>query len=359
MLSLKYLEDKIFTNEIVKMYQKLNTELIDSIIDKLKETGDISSYTRQQVQNIAKRGGREIFINSIKNSKKLSKERKKELVALFSEITKDNIESYRELYNLADEKLEISNSQLKILNAMVKMTDGEINNFTKTIAFSNKQDFVNAIDKMYFQVTTGGTDFQTAFRQATNELAKKGVVLTMSNGNKRSLESAVRQNVMYGIRQTVREINDDIGEKLNCDGVQINITPNCRHEHIPINGQKFRVDSKEWKKYQDLLEDYNCQHYATPIFYNIEDNIYTEKEIQSANNRTVNIDGEELPYYEATQKQRALERAVRNAKKEYMNNQTPENKKRVLNAQKNVREYCTKAGLERQYDREYYAGYNN
>lgn len=358
MLSLKYLEDKIFTNEIVKMYQKLNTELIDSIIDKLKETGDISSYTRQQVQNIAKRGGREIFINSIKNSKKLSKERKKELVALFSEITKDNIESYRELYNLADEKLEISNSQLKILNAMVKMTDGEINNFTKTIAFSNKQDFVNAIDKMYFQVTTGGTDFQTAFRQATNELAKKGVVLTMSNGNKRSLESAVRQNVMYGIRQTVREINDDIGEQLGCDGVQINISPNCRPEHHVINGKRFRVKSKEWKDNKDLLKDYNCQHYATPIFYDIEDNIYSKKEIQRANNKTIKYNNEEIPYYEATQKQRALERQVRNAKKAYESSPSQENKAKVLQAQKNVRNYCNETGLERQYDREYFAGYN-
>lgn len=54
MLSLDYLEDKIFTNNIVKMYQELNTELINDIISKLKDVGDISSYTKQQMINIGK-----------------------------------------------------------------------------------------------------------------------------------------------------------------------------------------------------------------------------------------------------------------------------------------------------------------
>ena len=359
MLSLEYLEDKVYTNNIVKMYQKLNTELVKKIITKLEKTGDISSYTKQQVLNLSRRGGREIFINSLKETKHLSKERKKELIDLFTEITKDNLESYRELYNQADVKFEISKSQLQILNTMVKMTDRELENFTRTIAFNTRQDFVNAVDKMYMEVSTGLTDFQKAFRKTTNKLAAKGVTLTMSNGKNRSIESAVRQNVSYAIRQSVREINDDVGEKLGCDGVQINITPNCRHEHIPINGQKFRVDSREWKRYQSLLEDYNCQHYATPIFYDIEDNIYSKKEIQRANTRTVTVDDKTMSYYDATQKQRSLERSVRNAKKIYMSEPTKENKLNVMLAQKKVRNFCTKAGLERQYDREYYAGYNN
>ena len=54
MLSLDYLEDKIYTNNIVKMYQELNTELINDIISKLKDVGDISSYTRKQMENISK-----------------------------------------------------------------------------------------------------------------------------------------------------------------------------------------------------------------------------------------------------------------------------------------------------------------
>lgn len=299
-----------------------------------------------------------MFINALRKTSNLSAERKKELINLFTEITKDNMEEYKELYDEKGKAFKISKSQLNILNSIVKITDKELKNFTKTIAFSSQKDFVNSIDKMFLEVVTGGTDFNTAFRKVTNELAEKGITLTISDGRNRSLEAAVRQNISYAIKKSVQEINDDIGKQLDCDGVQINITPNCRPTHQVINGQKFKIDSREWKKYKELLDDYNCQHYATPIIYDLEDNIYSKKEISNANNRTVMVDGEEIPYYEATQKQRALERAVRNAKKEYMSNPIKENKLKVMVAQSKVRNYCNETGLERQYDREYYAGYN-
>ena len=358
MLSLEYLEDKVYTNNIVKMYQKLNTEIVNDIISRLKSEGNISSYTKAQIRNLTKRGGKEVFINALQKTNSLSAQRKKELINLFSEIGIDNVESYKSLYDYKDEKLELSPSQINILNTMVKSTDKELKNFTKTIAFSSQNEFVNAVDNMYFQVATGVIDFQKAFRKTTNDLAEKGITLPMKNGVNRSLEAAVRQNVMYGIRQSVQLINDDIGEQLGCDGVQINISPNCRPEHHVINGKRFRVKSKEWKDNKDLLKDYNCQHYATPIIYDIEDNIYSKAEIQRANNKTIKYNNEEIPYYEATQKQRALERQVRNAKKAYESSPSQENKAKVLQAQKNVRNYCNETGLERQYDREYFAGYN-
>lgn len=358
MLPLDYLEKKTYTNKIVQMYQKLNTDLVNNIIKHLKNTGDINTYTKAQMRNLAKRGGKEVLIEALKKTNSLSAKRKKELVELFSEIAKENIESYKELYDYRNVELALTKSQLNILSSAVKMTDKELKNFTKTIAFKSQNEYVKAIDKMYFQVVTGGIDFNTAFRKTTNELAEKGITLTTKNGTNRSLEASVRQNVLTGIRKTVIEINNDIGEQLGCDGVQINITPNCRPDHQVINGRKFKTNSKEWKNNKHLLDDYNCQHYPTPIIYGIEKNLYTNKQIKKANSREIEYNGEKIPYYEATQKQRALEREVRNAKKTYLNNPTTENKAKVTNAQAKVRKYCNETKLERQYDREYYAQYN-
>lgn len=39
-------------NEIVNMYSKLQQDLTKSIISKLKNTGNINSYTRQQIRNL-------------------------------------------------------------------------------------------------------------------------------------------------------------------------------------------------------------------------------------------------------------------------------------------------------------------
>ena len=359
MLTPDYLDKKIYVNKVVEMYQGLNTKLTKQIISKLKENGDLSSFTKSQLKTLAKRGGKEVFVEALNTTSGLSSKRKKELAELFTEITKHDLESYKPLYDYRGKKMELSESQLKILNNAVRITDKELKNMTRTIAFSCQEDFVNALDEMYLQVATGGLDFQTAFRKTTNELAKKGVTLTMKNGQKRSLEASVRQNVLWGVRQNARELNKDVGRYLGCDGVQINISPNCRDDHIPINGQVFKLNSRDWRRYKHLLNDFNCQHYESYIITDIEDNIYTQKEINDANNRTVNYKGEEIPYYEATQKQRALERNIRNAKKAYMSEPTKENKQLVNQQQANMRKYIKETGLERQYDREYFAGYNN
>lgn len=358
MLTPDYLDKKMYVNKVVEMYQELNTKLTKQIISKLKESGDLSTFTKAQIRTLAKRGGREIFIESLKTTSSLSAKRKKELAALFTEITKHDLESYKSLYDYRGKEMQLSEEQLKILNNAVRITDKELNNFTKTIAFSCQQNYVDALDEMYLQVGTGAVDYQTAFRKTTNALAEKGVTLPMKNGVNRSLEASVRQSVLWGIRQNARELNKDIGRYLGCDGVQINISPNCREDHRPINGQVFKLNSRVWRRYKHLLNDFNCQHYETYIVMDIEENIYSDEEINEANNRTVKYGGKDIPYYEATQKQRALERQIRNAKKTYMAEPTKENKASVSKAQASMRKFINETGLERQYDREFYSGYN-
>ena len=371
-LTPEYLDKIAYTNKIVQMYEELNTKLTKQIISKLKESGDLSSFTKSQLRTLAKRGGKEVFIEALNTTSALSSKRKKELVALFTEITKHDLKSYKTLYDYRGKEMQLSESQLKILNNAIKTTDKELKNFTKTIAFSSQQNYVDALDEMYLQVGTGAVDYQTAFRQTTNNLAEQGVklplrdsvtkkILKKKDGTPiyRSLEASVRQSVLYGVRQNARALNKDVGKYLGCDGVQINISPNCRDDHLPINGQVFKLNSRAWRRHKHLLNDFGCQHYESFLILDIEDNIYTQEEIDEANNRTVKYKGEEIPYYEATQKQRALERQIRNAKKTYMSSPTKENKANVSKQQANMRKYLKETGLERQYDREYFAGYNN
>lgn len=364
MIDIEKLDKQSYTNKVVQMYEELNTELVNDILKKIKEQGNFTTVTKHQLKVLAKRGGTELFKSALKKTNLLSAKRKQELLNFFSQVINEDLYDYKDLYENKDLPLELSESQLKILNEMVKLTDSELQNFTKTIAFSSQKEFVNAVDKMYQQVVTGGIDFQSAFRKTTNDLAEKGVTLPMKNGNNRSIEAAVRQNVLYGIRRTSQQINDDLIDYLGADAVQINISRNCRPSHQVINGKVFSLkkNNKKYpyfkKEYQELLEDYNCQHYKSPFIIGISEPMYSDNEINKANSRTVNYKGDKIPYYEATQKQRALERAVRNAKKAYMNSKTNENKAQISQAQKKIREFLKETGLERNYDREYYASYN-
>ena len=65
MLTPDYLDKKMYVNKVVEMYQELNTKLTKQIISKLKETGDLSSFTKAQLRTLAKRGGREMFIEAL------------------------------------------------------------------------------------------------------------------------------------------------------------------------------------------------------------------------------------------------------------------------------------------------------
>lgn len=364
MVDIEKLEDASYSNEIVKMYERLNTELVNDILRKINEYNNISTFTKSQLRKLAKRGGIELFKQALIKTNRLSASRKSELLQLFSKIINEDLSDYKDLYEERDKPFELSKSQLKLLNKMVKLTDKELKNFTRSIAFRTQQEFISAVDDMYVQVVTGGIDYQTAFRKTTNKLAEKGITLVTKGGVHRSLEAAVRQNVLYGARRTSQLINDDLIEELEADAVQINISQNCRDSHIPINGKVFSLKKNGKYPYfakglSNLLNDYGCQHYKSPFIIGVSKPIYSNSEIKKINNRKVNFKGEKVPYYEATQMQRALERNIRNTKKAYMNSQTKENRQKVSLAQKKMRNFIKETGLERKYNREYYAGYNH
>lgn len=365
MIDVEKLNQKSYTNKVVKMYEELNTELVSDILKRIEKEGSIASFTKYQLRVLSRRGGAEIFKQTLKKINFLSERRKKELLNLFSEIINDDLSDYKELYKKRDLPFKLSKNQVKIFNEMVKLTDNELKNFTRTIAFSTQTEFVNALDKMYQQVVTGGIDFDTAFENTTKELAKKGINLKMKNGVTRSIEAAVRQNVLYGIRRTSQQINDDLIDYLGADAVQINISHNCRPSHRSINGKVFSLDKKNKKypffskKYSDLLNDYGCQHYKSPFIIGVSEEIYTDEEIEQDNSAEVTFNGKKIPYYEATQKQRALERQIRDSKKMYLNMKTIENKNRIKNSEKNLLAFLKETGLYRDKQREFFAGYDD
>lgn len=364
MITRKELDKVLYTNEVIKMYEEINTDIVKEIIRKIRETGDLTSYTKHQIRVISRNGGKEIFKQAILKTNKISKKRKKELLLMYEKITKKDMVEYKELYEYRNKEYKLTNHQIDILEKMAKLTNRELKNYTRTIAFSSQKEFVNALDTMYKQVLSGGIDYQTAFRKTTNDLANKGITLKMKDGRNRSIEAAVRQNIDYGLKQTVQLINYDLADELEADAVQINITPNCRPTHEIINGKIFSLDPKNKKypyfkkEYRELMEEYNCHHRISPFIIGVSEPVYTKKEIKEADNRVVNYKGKQISYYEATQKQRQLEREIRNAKKSYMSNPSLENNQLINEKQRKMRKFIKETGLERQYDREYFAGYN-
>lgn len=363
MLSPEYL-NLIEFNEVVELYNKLNVEITANIIDRVSAMQEITQTSRNQLKILKQINGTEIFNEALEKTSMLTEETKKSLKQLFEDIAKEDMEGYKELYQYRDKPFQLSESQYKILNQGLKDTNKTLKNFTKTIAFQSQQAYVNTVDNAYMKVVSGAFDYATAIRTACQELANQGITLKDKLGRNVQLEVAVRRNVMTGIQQTANRINRDIEEYLGCDGYEVTAHLGARPTHAEEQGKQFAIkhNTKESKKYplwsevEDLWNEYNCRHTYFGIILGVSEPKYSDKELKEFKNATVKLNGKEIPYYEATQKQRQLENAIRKQKRtvqtlERANFDTKIEKSQLAQLQKKYKDFCEETGLEKDYAR--------
>lgn len=363
MLSPEYL-NLIEFNDVVGLYSKLNIDITADIIKRVAEMQDITETSRKQLEILKQTNGTEIFNKALEETSMLTAETKRALKLLFEDMAKEDIEGYKELYEYKDKPFKLSETQYKILNEGLKTTNKTLKNFTSTIAFQSQQAYVNTVDSAYMKVVSGAFDYATAIHTACQELADKGITLKDKLGRNVQLEVAVRRNVMTGIQQTANNINRDIEEYLGCDGYEVTAHTGARPTHAEEQGKQFAISKENASKYgvglwsdaADLWEEYNCRHTYFGIILGVSEPKHTDKELKEFKDATVNLNGKEVPYYEATQKQRQLENAIRKQKRtvktlEKANLDSRVEKSQLAQLQKKYKDFCKETGLEKDYSR--------
>lgn len=170
------------------------------------------------------------------------------------------------------------------------------------------------------KVTTGAQDYISAVRDATRGLAEKGIqVIDYESGVRTSLEAAVRRNIMGGLGLMQEQISQQNHDALGCDGWEISAHAGSAPDHEPIQGKQYR--DEVYTRLNDSLKrrigTLNCGHSAMPIIFGVNAPQYTDKELEDfrqKNEEGVTVDGKKYTLYEATQRQRSLERSIRKKK---------------------------------------------
>lgn len=363
MLSPEYL-NLIEFNDVVELYNKLNIEITADIINRVSQMQDITETTKKQLEVLKQANGTEIFNKALEKTSMLTAETKKALKLLFEDMTKEDIEGYKELYQYRGKPFKLSENQYKILNEGLRTTNRILKNFSNTIAFQSQQAYVNTVDSAYMKVASGAFDYTTAINTACQELADKGITLKDKLGRNVQLEVAVRRNVMTGIQQTANNINRDIEEYLGCDGYEVTAHLGARPTHAEEQGKQFAISNDNASKYNiglwsdvvDLWSEYNCRHTYFGIILGVSEPKYTDKELKEFKEATVEWKGKKIPYYEATQKQRQLENAIRKQKRtvqtlEKVNIDNKLEKAQLAQLQKKYKYFCKETGLEKNYQR--------
>ena len=174
-----------------------------------------------------------------------------------------------------------------------------------------------------------GTDFHTVMRNTIKELGGSGIRVNYGGGVTRSIESVVRSNLLWGMKQCHRQCEAEMGRLLGCDGVEIDWHLNQRPTHIFMGGRLYalgegkEVNGKFYPSVDDTtqgaglsvnmaLNDYGCLHYETYIILGISEPRFSEEQIQELNVKNdmlIEYDGQSKTGYEWKQTMRALERA--------------------------------------------------
>jgi len=167
---------------------------------------------------------------------------------------------------------------------------------------------------------SGQTSYNSAIRNALKQTADSGIrVLDYESGYSRRLDSAIRQNVLDGVKDIAHEVSMRTGEEFGADGVEIDAHNYCAPDHLPYQGRQFT--NKEFEDIQNSLprqfEMWNCRHTVHAIILGLSEPLYTEDERQAMKEQStekIEFEGKEYTRYEATQLQRRIETLVRQSK---------------------------------------------
>lgn len=117
----------------------------------------------------------------------------------------------------ADTYLNIANT--KGIGFLFEGLDGQL-------SFKNiQQAYYEIIDRGILSISQGKETFQTEMRRIMKQLGNNGVVLYES-GRTRRLDSAVRMNILDGIRQVSNETAQRFAQEYDADGVEISVHSN-------------------------------------------------------------------------------------------------------------------------------------
>jgi hypothetical protein len=349
-------------NKVIEMYAKLNQELTAMIIKKLQQNEEISSYTKAQIRQLARQGGKEIFHSTLKQINGISRQQKKALEELFTEVQESELDGYSDTYKAKGQELQITPAMIALTNSIYRRTLKTFKNMTGTIAFASQKTYVKAIDELYLKVATGSQDYTSAMKQTINTLAEKGIQLE-SNGRSYKLESVVKMNLMTALTQTANDLSKEVGNIIGANCVVIGHTPHCRPTHQVIDGVIMSID--KFKQYEYLTTEPNCYHIVNydwrPEFEGKENKVRDNGHLTKAQYEE---------NYNTRQKQNYFARMVRNKKEQVATlnksdkrtNVTSEEltkaKKELRNAQMKYRTYCKSNNLDVDYNLTWKSGYN-
>ncbi|CBL17846.1 phage minor capsid protein [Ruminococcus champanellensis] len=311
------------TDSLTELLDAYDNAVVSDIARRIVKTGYVTETAKHQLRQAQQMGL--LYEDIIREIAQRANATDSMVRTLFENAGVETVETDNRLYTAAGLQttdLRASPAMLQMLQAGYENTLGTMHNLTLTTANTAQQAYISACDLAMLQVQSGAMSYQQAIRAAIQSAASDGTRVLYPSGRTDRIEVAVRRAVLTGVAKTCRTIGEYNAASCGCDLMELSAHAGARPSHARWQGQLVSLSGKRGYLSKDDIGygsgdgfgGYNCRHDWYPFFPGISQRNYTPEKLTQLETMTVNYNGQEIPYYDATQEQRRLERRVRDCK---------------------------------------------
>lgn len=317
-------------SKIAARYISLEERILQDIARRIKKVGEITSTADWQINRLRILGY---------SSEDIEREIKKTLDASYPEMFElyDKVIDWeyvrnKDIYEQINAEFipyEENRQLQQITDAIIQQCLEDLENVTKSLGFyldyngrkiltPLSQVYTNYLDNACFDVVTGAFDYGSVLRRVVTQLTNSGLrKIEYGSGYASRVEVAARRAVMTGVANLTGEIADYNAKKLGTEYFEVEWHAGARPTHAVWQGQV-------WTKEQLYsvcglgtvtgLLGANCYHTYYPFFPGISERNWSDDWLEEQNrkeSKPKEFRGKEYALYEAKQRQRQMETAMR------------------------------------------------
>lgn len=372
------------SERLVQRTQELNAFMIKKLAEQIKTIGSLTpSQAREILQSVQYGANLDEIVNELARITNLNV---KDIYDIFEDVAiscqnyAKPFYEYRNISFIPYEENKILQEQVK---AMAKITAESYLNIARSTAYTFIDDngvrqftdlsetYQKITDKAILNISQGRESYEKVLRDTMKELSSNGLqMVDYSTGYHKRMDSAVRMNVMEGVRALNQTLLNQFGEEFGADGVEVSHHQNSAPDHIDtVDGKQFTKE--EYEKINNELQrpvgTLNCYHYSFPIIIGVSEPMQKEKVVEDdkkANTKGFEFEGTHYTNYEGTQLQRRLETQIRRYKDKQISSNALGDEEDVYKCQEKINIYtkkynqlCNVSGLPKKVDRLRVEGY--
>lgn len=323
MLSPEYLAACV--SILLGMMDEINYAVMADIARRLVNTDILTESAEFQTERLMQNG---LTLKEIQHTvSNLSNLTESEVKRIFKEANLENMESENLRAAIAG-KTPLDHSantaMANLLAAHIRKTVGDVRNLTRTTASQGQDSFFRACTLANMQVSSGAFTYDFAIKNAIRQVAKEGLKVQYPTGHVDKLDVAVRRAVLTGVNQSAAELNMMYADEIGADLVEVTAHMGARPSHAVWQGGIYSRSGKnsiyplfiESTGYGtgDGLCGWNCRH-SFHAYYEGSPRTYSKEYLENLDKDVYEYRDKTYTNYEAGQKQRAYERAIREEKR--------------------------------------------